>query len=212
MQIFWDISPALPIMNESLSATETTGEAAYRRTLLQGTILLTQSRDNANYLNGFQSDATRESIMEWASEENGNGGRYIGRCRVIDVRGTMRIIRPEHLAGYLFGKVTRVLIRTHSDIKGHTVLSAEAIKLLASCGVKLLGIDTSSVDAPTSPSKESYKAILQYGIALLPNLNLKDVTGGDYEMLALPIEQAKKAGSLKDLEMQHAKSSTTRAA
>lgn len=204
MQIFWDISPT------PSAATHGTAGSDSDARRLHATLLLTQSLDHGEGASGFPSAATRESIMAWAAEENGMG-RYIGRCRVVDLRHAGHIIQPKHLSGHLFGKMPHVLIRTQGGLTNHAVLSVEAIKLLSSCGVKLLGIDTPSLDAPNSMTQQSYKAAAQAGMSLLLNLALKEVTNGDYEMLALPLGH-EKAGSLKDLEIKHAKNSTTRAA
>ncbi len=202
MPMFWDISPYHSPDTESLI-----GDRPNTRRLMHATYMLTESLGG----DPFPSDATRESILRWASEEK-TAGRYIGHCRVLDLRSVAHVIRPNHLAPDLFGKVSRILIRTRSELhQSQPVLTAESVKLLASCGIKLIGMDTPSLDAPNSANREAYKMALQLGISIMLNLNLDDVRGGDYELIALPIGDAK-GGTLRDLEIQHAKSLTTRAA
>ncbi len=207
MQMFWDISPTSAIQNSKQSPSESVNATARR--LLHATYLLTQAIDE----DSFPSASTRESVLRWASEEK-NTGRYIGRCRVIDLRAVTQVIRPQHLAPNLFGKVHRVVIKTRSELhEGQPILTADSIKLLASCGVKLIGIDTSSLDAPNSATREAYKTALQLGISIMLNLSLDEIAAGDYELIALPADaDGIKAGTFRDLEIQYAKSLTTRAA
>lgn len=204
--MFWDISPTNSIPT-SKDTTESVNNTARR--LMHATYLLTQAIDEGP----FPSASTRESILRWASEENASG-RYIGRCRVLDMRAIPHVIRPQHLAPNLFGKVSRVVIKTRSELHdSQPVLTADSVKLLASCGVKLIGVDIASLDAPNSATREAYKTALQLGISIMLNLALDDVSAGDYELIALPADaDSIKAGTFRDLEIQYAKSLTTRAA
>ena len=203
MQSFWDISPRFsgqsphPVWAESTSCGTALPAATY---------LLTDTVPT-----DFPSAATRESILRWASEQNA-AGRYIGQTRVIDLRHVPHTIRKEHLANHLFGNISRVLLRTQSELRGGpAIITADAVKLLASCGVKLLGIDQDALDAPNSMAREAFKTAQQAGLCVLLNLELSEVKPGDYDMLAVPTGGAR-AGSWKDLEIQYAKASTTRAA
>ena len=203
MKNFWDISPLYcPIDSDPALLGDAAQKAAF-----QTAYLLTQSLAETD----FTSDATRESILRWAAEENQNG-RYIGRVRVIDVRAVPHAIRPQHIAPELFGNMHRVLIRTKSDLHDNQpVLTVDSIKLLASCGVRWIGIDTDSLDAPLSLTKEAFRAAQQLGISVMLNMNLDAVPSGDYELMALPIETSR-ASTFADLEISYAKATTTRAA
>lgn len=206
MQIFWDISPISTAPPATMADFD--GHGSQRRAI-SATYLLTQS--GLNLGGEFASDATRESMMRWASEEDG-APKYVGRARVIDVRGAMHIIRPQHLAPHLFGKVTRVFIKTRLDYNPTSpVFSADAIRLLANCGVKLIGIDAPSLDAPASMTQEAFKTAQQLGICVMTNMSLDDVAEGEYELLALPIG-TEKARSVQELEKEYAQKRTTRAA
>lgn len=160
-------------------------------------------------LDRFASDKTRDEIMSWASEEKGIGC-YVGRCRVLDLREGDYLIRPHDLAPHLFGKVTHVLIRTQGASKRGRVLTPEAIELMASCGVKLLGMDLPMLDAPGCSSKRCYKTAQKYGIAVMLDLNLDTVSSGDYHLMALPNKSKSESADLK--AKQERSSSTTRAA
>lgn len=64
----------------------------------------------------------------------------------------------------------------------------EVVERLAQFGVKLIGIDTASIDPADSKQLESHQAILRLNLRVLENLVLDDVPDGDYELIALPLK------------------------
>jgi len=54
--------------------------------------------------------------------------------------------------------------------------------------VKLVGIDTPSVDPADSKALSSHQQLLRLDLRVLENLVLDDVPEGDYELIALPIK------------------------
>jgi arylformamidase len=54
-------------------------------------------------------------------------------------------------------------------------------------GVKLIGVDTPSVDPFDSHDLPSHRAFLRCDMAILEGLVLKDVPDGLYELIALPL-------------------------
>lgn len=118
---------------------------------------------------------------------------YMGKCQVISVtlpRGER--IKPEHLRGKKIS-APRVLFKTgsfpnpdswNSDFNS---LSPELIQLLASQGVKLVGIDTPSVDPEDSKALESHNAIFHLDLAILEGVVLDEVPEGIYTLIALPL-------------------------
>ena len=121
---------------------------------------------------------------------------YVGPCRVIDARGPGALCEPGDVLGKLDGAPPRVLLRlaeaTDPDRwpTGFRSLSAGLIELLAAHGVVLVGIDTPSVDPETSKVLSAHKAALRADMRILENLVLSNVTPGDYELLALPVNLA----------------------
>jgi hypothetical protein len=203
MQNFWDISPKFSAQNPPPHWGVPDSCAT---TLPPATYLLTET-----VATDFPSAATREAILRWASEEHA-AGRYIGQTRVIDLRHVPHTIRRDHLAPHLLGKVQRVLLKTQSELRGGpAIITADAVKLLAGCGVKLLGIDQEALDAPASQSREAFKTAQQSGLCVLLNLELTEVKAGEYDLLAVPTGSGR-AGSWQELERAYAKASTTRAA
>jgi arylformamidase len=64
----------------------------------------------------------------------------------------------------------------------------ETIDWLASLGVKLVGIDSQSVDPADSKSLDSHQELALHDLRVLENLVLDAVPAGDYELIALPLK------------------------
>ncbi|MEO8081250.1 MAG: arylformamidase [Caldimonas sp.] len=118
---------------------------------------------------------------------------YLGACRVIDAIGAGALIRPADLAHAAADLPPRVLVRTCRQAP--TAWSAdfasfapEAIDWLAERGVRLVGIDSQSVDPADSKSLPSHHRLLANDMRVLENLVLDEVAAGDYELIALPLK------------------------
>jgi arylformamidase len=87
---------------------------------------------------------------------------------------------------------TRLLLRTGRSIADGRfpddwpVLSAAAASALARRGVRLVGVDAPSVDERESRTLDVHHALFDHGAYVLENLDLRGVTPGRYELLALP--------------------------
>ena len=117
---------------------------------------------------------------------------YVGPCQVMHVdvkRGTR--IEPSQIVASI--ETERVLLGTGSypdptkfneDFAG---LSPALVDDLHEKGVKLVGIDTPSVDLFESKDLPAHKRFLAHDMAILEGLVLKDVPAGMYELIALPL-------------------------
>ena len=121
---------------------------------------------------------------------------FIGHCRVIHAIGCGPRVQWLDIAqGLPAGQAIapRILIRTYRrqprqwdpDLAG---IAPELIERLAGLGVKLIGIDSASVDPADSVLLESHQALRRYGLRVLENLCLDAVDAGDYELIALPLK------------------------
>ena len=120
---------------------------------------------------------------------------YLGRCRVVDVRGVgspplipETALTPEVLRG-----AERILFRTR-DRHDHrtwqqdfTAVGPRAAKVLAEAGILLVGIDTPSMDHADSKELDGHHVLHEGGVAILENIDLSGVPAGDYELIALPL-------------------------
>ena len=117
---------------------------------------------------------------------------YLGPCRVIHAIGCGPLIRPEHLAHAAAELPPRVLVRTaqRADRSWRDDFSAyapETLAWLAARGVRLVGIDTASVDPADSKTLDAHRQLLHHDLRVLENLVLDEVPEGDYELIALPL-------------------------
>ena len=115
---------------------------------------------------------------------------YVGPCDVLDAKPSGDRVEPGDLAGSITSP--RVLLRTatqpdKNEFPAYAGLSVALIEHLAARGVRLLGVDTPSVDPSDSKQLEAHAACRQAGIAILEGLVLDGVELGRYELIALPL-------------------------
>ncbi|MEJ6006725.1 arylformamidase [Paucibacter sp. AS339] len=120
---------------------------------------------------------------------------YLGPCRVIHAIGCGPLIQIEHLRHAAANLPARVLVRCceQADRSWNPDFSAfapETVAWLAGRGVKLIGLDTPSVDPASSKSLSSHQQLLQLDLRVLENLVLDEVPEGNYELIALPLKLA----------------------
>ena len=121
---------------------------------------------------------------------------FWGPCVVVDVAGLSVIdgavaARALRMAGLL---CERILFRTqmaplarfperfpHFSADGAATLAAHK-------SLRLVGIDTFSVDAPDSKDLPAHRALFKAGFVILEGLDLSQVRAGRYELVALPLK------------------------
>jgi len=118
---------------------------------------------------------------------------FLGHCRVIHAIGRGPLVRPEHLEHRQSNLPARVLVRTCEKapmewISTFAAFAPETIGWLAGQGVRLVGIDSASVDPAESKTLDSHQQLLAHDMRVLENLMLDDVPEGDYELIALPLK------------------------
>jgi arylformamidase len=121
---------------------------------------------------------------------------YIGPCRVVDARGTGPAVSRDFLAARLADPPPRVLLRTFESFphaawtSAFTAVAAEAIGWLAERGVRLIGVDSPSLDPETSKTLDAHHAVRAHDMRILEGLVLDAVAPGDYELIAPPLKLA----------------------
>ncbi|MDM0040294.1 arylformamidase [Variovorax sp. J22G21] len=120
---------------------------------------------------------------------------FLGTCRVIHAIARGPLIELAHIEHAVDQRLPpRVLVRTYQRApvdRWDGALAAYApatIERLAALGVKLVGIDTASIDPADSKTLDSHQVIRRLGLRVLENLVLDDVPEGDYELIALPLK------------------------
>jgi arylformamidase len=121
---------------------------------------------------------------------------YLGPCRVLHCLDSGRLVQPGQLLGRLDDLPERVLLRTYRQAPlttwdpDFTAVAKDTVDLLASLGVRLIGIDTPSLDPQQSKTMDAHNAVARHGMAILEGIVLDDVPEGDYELIALPLRFA----------------------
>ena len=118
---------------------------------------------------------------------------YLGPCRVIHAIDCGPLVRPEHLSHAADKLPARVLVRTCTKAPTtwspeFSAFAPETIAWLAGLGVRLVGIDSQSVDPADSKTLDSHQQLLRLDVRVLENLVLDEVPAGDYELIALPLK------------------------
>ncbi|HOB94999.1 MAG TPA: arylformamidase [Aquabacterium sp.] len=118
---------------------------------------------------------------------------FLGPCRVIHAIGRGPLVEWDHLQHALVDLPPRVLVRTYArqpdGWDGDLAAFAPAtVERLADAGVRLIGIDTASIDPAASKTLPSHQVIRRRDLRVLENLVLDNVAEGDYELIALPLK------------------------
>jgi arylformamidase len=117
---------------------------------------------------------------------------YLGPAQVIRVavpRGTC--LTPEMLPGPVRAERMLLATGTFPDPEcfneDFAALSPGMVEWLHGRGVKLVGVDTPSVDPFDSKDLPAHRTFLRLDMAILEGLVLRDVPEGVYELIALPL-------------------------
>ncbi|HVQ56987.1 MAG TPA: cyclase family protein [Pyrinomonadaceae bacterium] len=122
--------------------------------------------------------------------------KLMGPCRVVAIGDEVIAIEPEHV-GDITG-VERVIFKTRNSQfwsepeKGFrsdfSYLTPATAKLLVENGVVLVGIDYLSIEKSGSPGHPVHVTLLEKEIVILEGLDLRKVSGGDYELICMPLK------------------------
>jgi len=121
---------------------------------------------------------------------------YVGPCTLVDARDCGSAISREFVQDALPAPPERILFRTYERFprdawrSDFTAMDAAAIVWLAARGVRLIGVDSPSLDPQDSKTMDAHLAVLAADMRVLEGLVLDDVPPGDYELIALPLKLA----------------------
>ena len=119
---------------------------------------------------------------------------YLGRCRVVHAMHVGSKVCMADLTHALQDLPPLLLVRTcHAFPLDRfdpqlTAFDAETLEQLVSLGIRLIGIDSASIDPANSKTLPSHQVIRQSNIRVLENLMLDNIPEGDYELIALPLK------------------------
>ncbi len=189
----WDISP---VLQPGMPVWPGDSPYTQERTLIIGPDCpVNVSRLSLSTHTGAHTDAPFHYDPNGASMADVDLEVYLGECRVIHAIGA-NCVEIRHLAGRIEDVPERVLFRTYKSSpttswdSRFASISPEVIVALDAAGVRLVGIDTPSLDPEPSIEMLAHKAVMKAGMAILESVVLDDVAEGDYELIALPLKMA----------------------
>ncbi len=118
---------------------------------------------------------------------------FVGPCLVVAIESE-DAIHSSDLQDVDLNKYSRILFRTKRPCTATTwrddfaYMGEDAAKILAASSVKLIGIDTPSMDPLSSKTLTAHKIMSQAGLIWIENLELGHVEPGEYELIALPLK------------------------
>lgn len=190
--MIYDISP---VIHEGIAVFP--GDTPFKSEFLMQTAegdFLTLSKFSGTVHLGAHTDAPNH----YAKDKEGISDRsldyYLGPAQVIrlDIPKNTRIT-PEFLKNKKI-QAPRVLFYTGSFpnpdqwTNDFCAFSAEAIEWLHTQGVKLVGIDTPSIDLAEDKILQSHTMVHRHNMAILEGIVLDKVPEGVFELIALPLK------------------------
>ena len=119
---------------------------------------------------------------------------YLGHCQVIDLSPKIRErIAPEDIKDIVINS-ERILFKTKSYqpqkwSNNFTALSPQLIDYLCkNKNIKLIGIDTPSIDRASDKILNSHTEIAKNKVAILEGIVLENIAEGEYYLSALPLK------------------------
>ncbi len=192
MRRLWDISPPVQ-QGAPVFPGDTPYQQQWAATIAPGCPVNVSTLTLSPHV-GAHADAPLHYDPEGAAIGTLDLDPYLGPCRVIHAIARGPLVEWDHIAHAAQGLPARVLVRTYARApvdRWDPRLAAFApatIERLADAGVRLVGIDTASIDPADSKSLESHQVIRRRGLRVLENLVLDEVPEGDYELIALPLK------------------------
>ena len=118
---------------------------------------------------------------------------YLGICLLVDARAVGPVVTPEFVEATVPHGTERVLFRTFERfpretwVESFTAIHPVAIERLAARGVRLIGLDSPSLDPQSSKTMDAHLAVLGADMRVLEGLVLDEPPPGQYELIALPL-------------------------
>lgn len=143
---------------------------------------------------GTHADAPLHVRDGWPASHDFPLDPFIGPAFVFTIAAEPLVVGPTGLLGLPNGRIERLLLRSGRSVAlgafpgSWPALSVPSVRMLLERGLRLLGVDSPSVDTRTSTTLEVHNALFEGGAYNLENLDLRGVEDGEYELIAPPIK------------------------
>jgi arylformamidase len=153
---------------------------------------LTLSSFKATVHLGAHADAPSHYGPDGRTMEAQHLSYYLGPCQVIHIKAERNeVIRPERIESDIHSERLLIATGTYPDPEkfneDFAALEPGLVDWLHNRGVRLVGVDTPSVDPFPSKELPAHRRFLHNDMAILEGLVLAHVPAGDYELIALPL-------------------------
>jgi arylformamidase len=144
---------------------------------------------------GTHVDPPSHFVPGGASLDQIDLSRLNGPCLVVGVPGSVRTVGAREAAGVIQG-VERVLLRTSNSERwqrrleffpDYVGLDSSGAEALLERGVRLVGIDSLSIERDATGRFPVHHRLLGAGVLVLEGLLLGEVPPGEYELHCLPL-------------------------
>jgi arylformamidase len=176
------------------------GNAAPKFTLLQsfdkGNQLTLSMVEMGNHT-GTHIDAPLHFIKGGATIDEIPASKLLGPALVIEVSQSAKIVDAAELNRHEWHGAKKILFKTRSSYdnfwadkefhKDFVGVAPDAAQLLADAGVDLVGVDYLSAEQFGAPAPLTHRTLLGKGIVIVEGLDLRQVSGGNYELTVLPV-------------------------
>jgi len=142
---------------------------------------------------GTHADAPLHYSNEGVASADSSLDAYVGACVVTDVRHAGERVELDDCDWDVIVGATRVLFRTYENFPHEAwddnfkAISPEVVARLRGGGVRLIGVDTPSLDPQNSKTMDAHREVLAGDMRILEGLVLDEVPPGRYELIALPL-------------------------
>ena len=154
---------------------------------------------------GTHIDAPMHFVKDGASIDKVDVAAFIGSARVIEIADSVQQINAAELNRHDWKGAERILFSTRSTVRGwmdsstfhrdFAYITEDAAQLLATAGVKLVGVDYISAEQFAAPAPRAHQILLGKGIPIVEGLDLHLTSAGDYDLIVLPIKVAGHEGA-----------------
>jgi len=189
----YEIFDITPMISEQLAVWP--GDQPFQRTenlSFKNEDNLVLSSINTTVHLGAHTDAPNHYHPEGKGIESRPLNFYLGECQVVEVNTIKgKRIKPADMQQEISSH--RILLKTKSFPRpdrwnpNFCALSTELVDFLHEKGVRLIGIDTPSVDLQEDKELECHNRIYNYDMAILEGIVLDQVAPGKYQLIALPL-------------------------
>ena len=128
----------------------------------------------------------------------------VGEAEVVEVPDDIDVIDENFVLANCSKDTERFLFKTRNSAfwgetaKGfredYVYIDPKAARRLVDRGAKLVGIDYLSVEQFGSTNFQTHRTLLSHGVVIIEGLDLREVPGGVYELICLPLKVAEGSG------------------